>query len=75
MELAEKDVIIHIGPLRTGKGTTLAALKGIKMKFISSESLEDDAFCNMVMSTVDKNGNPVTNEIISHQRNSYTLKP
>ena len=33
MNLKEKDVFVVLGPTRTGKGTLLAALQGVKMKF------------------------------------------
>ena len=40
MQLADKDVVVVIGPSRAGKGTLLAALSGQRMelKYVGDES-------------------------------------
>ena len=61
LNLANKDVIVVIGPSRSGKGTLLAALQGSKMGLVCAEEQDGDEFqaaaVNMVMAPIDKEGN------------------
>ena len=83
MELAEKDIFIVIGPSRVGKGTLLSALQGWKMKLFKrtaatlkySEVAQSSSTLNFLAPCYSGNGEPVNSSIISHQRNSHTLKP
>ena len=42
MHLADKEIIVIIGPSRVGKGTLIEALKGKKMKYWKVEPNFDD---------------------------------
>ena len=41
LHLEDKDVFIVLGPTRTGKGTLLTALQGVKMKFFKKKDVID----------------------------------
>jgi len=77
MQIENKDVIVVIGPSRSGKGTLLAALEGVKMGLVCAEDQEGEEFenaaVNMVMAPIDANGKAVNHEMISHGSNSHTL--
>lgn len=81
MELENKDIFIVVGASRAGKGTLLAALQGVEMKFFKSNpsiketAVGKEATTKNFMAPVDSKGLPLTNAIISHQHNSHTFKP
>ena len=80
MNLADKDVLILIGPSRAGKGTLLSALQGNKMKLVDVDSDEEsevlhNAATSKVMAPVDDDNQPIKSDIISHLGNSHTFVP
>ena len=80
MQLEDKDIFIVVGASRTGKGTLLAALRGVNMKYFQRRKVENtaigkEATQNCFMAPVDKDGNPLYDKIINHSHNSHTLKP
>ena len=44
MDLANKDVVVVIGPSRVGKGTLLTAFTGVKMGFVSKADQAGEEF-------------------------------
>lgn len=85
MELENKDIFIVLGPTRTGKGTLLTALQGVKMKLFKKSKVKDtevgkQAYANYFLAPVaeaeDGKGElPEVNKIISHQNSSHTIRP
>jgi len=75
MNLKDKDVFVVLGPTRTGKGTLLAALQGVKMKFfmkkdgiVAQTQVGKEAYQKYFMAPMaegDDNA-PAENKIISH---------
>ena len=51
MELADKDVFIVIGASRTGKGTLLTALQGVKMKLFKKSQVTDQGLKDQIALT------------------------
>ena len=81
MHLEDKDIFIVLGPTRTGKGTLLTALQGVKMKFVKKKDILNtevgkEAYQAYFMAPIeDASDMPVQNKIISHQYNSHTIRP
>ena len=44
MDLAGKDVVVVIGPSRSGKGTLLTALQGHNMQLVFKDDQEGEEF-------------------------------
>lgn len=84
MAVQSKEIFIVMGASRTGKGTLLAALHGVKMKYFRKDKTDrtfsdlevtKQAAGNAFMAPVDDDGMPEVNSIISHKHNSHTLGP
>jgi energy-coupling factor transporter ATP-binding protein EcfA2 len=81
MDLHDKDVFLVIGPSRSGKGTLLAALLGHKMKYFNKRNIKGTvlennvAVANFLAPVADDGATPLLHEIVSHERNSHTMKP
>ena len=82
LKLGDKDIIIPLGPSRTGKGTLIAALQGYKMKIFKKRQCKDSEVAKTAklmtfMAPCDPNDDkkPIMNDIMSHAHNSHTIYP
>ena len=85
MYLQNKDILVVIGPARTGKGTLLSALGGEKIEFLGCwrdseriSSLRDNQehLSKFFMAPVDReSGHAKRSLTISHKTHPHTFKP
>ena len=84
LQVADKDILVVIGPSRVGKGTLLAALSGQKMKMfkksnkkVKQTDVGKSATVQSFIAPVDPEDEdlPIICPIISHSHNSHTFRP
>ena len=89
MELQDKDVVLVLGPSKSGKGIVSLAMMGETIKKFNPFDfiLENPEFKDSEMGTqilknnqeifmkVDKQGKPMENQFVSHQKQQHTMIP
>ena len=81
MNLQNKDIFLVIGPSRSGKGTLLSALLGHRIKYFNRREVnktdvgKNVAVAHFMAPVAEDGQTPIESEIVSHERNSHTLRP